>query len=62
MCNFKKQNIMAATKEEKVIYKNDLVTVEFNEKSAYHKKGDREEVHRVMAEKFEKKGIAKIVK
>ena len=53
---------MAATKEKKVIYKNDLVTVEFNEKSAYHKKGDREEVHRVMAEKFEKKGIAKIVK
>lgn len=53
---------MAATKEEKIVYKNDLVTVEYNEKSSYHKKGDREKVHRIQAEKFEKKGIAKIVK
>lgn len=53
---------MANTKEEKIVYKKDLVTVEFNDKSAYHKKGDREVVHRIMGEKYEKKGIAKIVK
>lgn len=47
---------------EKAIKPNDPVTIEYTAKSAYHKAGTRETVHRVLAEKFVKKGIAKIVK
>lgn len=49
--------------EEKAIKPNDPVTIEYTAKSAYHKAGTQETVHRVLAEKFVvKKGIAKIVK
>lgn len=48
--------------EEKAIKPNDPVTIEYTAKSAYHKTGTQETVHRVLAEKFVKKGIAKIVK
>ena len=48
--------------EEKAIKPNDPVTIEYTAKSAYHKAGTQETAHRVLAEKFVKKGIAKIVK
>lgn len=48
--------------EKNAIKPNDPVTIEYTAKSAYHEAGKRETVHRVLAEKFVKKGIAKIVK
>lgn len=48
--------------ENKATKPNDPVTIEYTAKSAYHKAGEKEAVHRVLAEKFVKKGIAKIVK
>ena len=53
---------MANTKEEKIVRKNDLTLVEFTEKASYQKKGVREYIATVNAEKFVKNGIAKIVK
>lgn len=47
--------------EEKATKPNDPVTIEYTAKAAYHKDGKQETVHRVLAEKFVKKGIAKIV-
>lgn len=48
--------------KELKVKKGDVVTVEFNGKSAYHKDGDRAIVHRLQAEKLVKKRVAKIVK
>lgn len=50
------------TEKEVEVKKDDLVEVIYNEKSAYHKAGEKELVHRICAKKLEKKGIAKIVK
>lgn len=48
--------------EKQATKPNDPVTIEYTAKSAYHKAGVQETVHRVLAAKFVKKGIAKIVK
>lgn len=53
---------MANTKEEKIIYKDRMVTIEYTAKAAFNKKGTREEVHEILAEKLEKKGVAKIIR
>lgn len=47
---------------EKTIKRVDPVNIEYTAKCAFHKTGTQETVHRVLAEKFVKKGIAKIVK
>ena len=48
--------------KELKVKKGDVVTVEFNGKSAYHKAGDQAIVHSLQAAKLVKKGVAKIVK
>ena len=48
--------------KELKVKKGDVVTVEFNDKSAYHKPGDKAIVHRLQAAKLVKKRVAKIVK
>lgn len=40
----------------------DVVEIEYTEKAAYGKKGEKATVHRILAEKLVKKGVAKIVK
>lgn len=46
---------------EKEIRIGDVVEIEYTEKAAYGKKGERATVHRILAEKLVKKGVAKIV-
>lgn len=41
---------------------HDEVTIEYTENAAFHQKGERSTVHRYLAGKLEKKGVAKIVK
>jgi len=48
-----------ATKEEKV-KGVDSVTIEYTEKSKFHKKGDTASVHRIQADKLVEKEFAKI--
>lgn len=50
------------TEKQVEVKKDDFVEVVYNEKSVYHKAGDKERVHRIMGKKLEKKGVAKIVK
>lgn len=59
---------MAKTKQTKdngvftiKIDPKDAVTIEYTDKAAYHKAGDRATIHRYLAGKLEKKGIAKII-
>lgn len=49
-----------ATNGDKVKGK-DPVMIEYTEKAKFHKKGDKEAVHKLTAEKLEKKGFAKII-
>lgn len=53
---------MANTKEEKVVYKDDIVTIEYTSKARFGKVGSTEKVHRILAEKLVNKGVVKIVK
>ncbi len=46
---------------KKGIDPKDAVTIEYTDKAAYHKAGDRATIHRYLAGKLEKKGIAKII-
>lgn len=50
-----------STKEAKIVYKNDVKTIEYTEKAKHGKAGKREVVHAILAEKLSKKGVAKIV-
>lgn len=43
------------------VFIDDLVKVEFTAKSKFHKQGDKKEVHKLLAQKYEKTGVAKIV-
>lgn len=52
---------MSEKKEEKVKGRED-VTIEYTEKSRFHKKGDKATVHRLQADKLVDKGVAKIIK
>lgn len=56
-------NKKETTKEEKAVTVKlqDYVTVEFNEKAAFHKAGTQKVVHSFLANKFVEKGVAKIV-
>lgn len=55
-------NKKETTKKEAVTVKlQDYVTVEFNEKAAFHKTGTQKVVHSFLANKFVEKGVAKIV-
>lgn len=47
---------------EKEIKRVDPVTIEYTAKAFAHKAGDKDTVHRVLAEKLVGKGVAKIVK
>lgn len=57
-----------AKKEEKLedgakkVYGDKVVTVEYTDKSVFHNKGDRSNVHELQAEKLVAKGVATIVK
>ena len=44
------------------VFKDDMVEVVYTAKCAYHKEGDKDVIHRILAEKFVKKGIAKLTK
>lgn len=48
--------------ESRPVFKDDMVEVVYTAKCAYHKEGDKDVVHRILAEKFVKKGIAKLTK
>lgn len=54
------KNKIDESKEFKV-KKDDQVVIEYTEKAAYHKAGDRSTVHRYLAGKLKKKGVAKII-
>lgn len=43
------------------VFSHDNVLVEFTEKSKFHKKGEKKEVHRLLANKYETSGVAKVV-
>lgn len=47
---------------EREVKIGDVVEIEYTEKATYGKKGSKEIVHRILAEKLVKKGVAKIVK
>lgn len=47
---------------EKEIKRVNPVTIEYTAKAYAHKAGDRDTVHKVLAETLVKKGVAKIVK
>ena len=48
--------------ESRPVFKDDMVEVVYTAKCAYHKEGDKDVIHRILAEKFVKKGIAKLTK
>ena len=49
-------------KEQRVVYKDDMVKIVYTNKSAYHKEGEEDTVHRLQAEKLIRKGVAKMSK
>lgn len=57
--------IMAQEKEkeqDRTILPQDDVLVEYTDKAQYHPAGHKERVHSLLAEKFVKRGVAKIAK
>jgi|GEM_PF-6549932 len=54
---------MAKTKQTKEfkVAPEDAVIIEYTDKAAYYKAGERSTVHRYLAGKLEKKGVAKII-
>lgn len=57
----KDEMTITATKDAKVVYKNDVKTIEYTDKAKHGNSGKREVVHAILAEKLVKKGVAKIV-
>lgn len=49
-------------KEARPVLKEDMVEITYTEKSNFHKPGEKEVVHRLMAEKLVKKGVAKMIR
>nr|DAM73904.1 MAG TPA: hypothetical protein [Caudoviricetes sp.] len=49
-------------KEARVVYKDDMVKIVYTNKSAYHKEGEEDTVHRLQAEKLVKKGVARMAR
>ena len=47
--------------EVREVFPQDLVTVEYTSKASYHKPGETDRVHRLIAERLEKRSIAKRV-
>lgn len=49
-------------KEARPVFKDDMVKIVYTEKSQYHKPGQEDFVHRFLAEKLVRKGVAKMSK
>lgn len=47
-------------REATPVKKDDLVEIVYTDKCSFHKAGEKDVVHRLQAEKLEKKGVAKI--
>jgi hypothetical protein len=50
-----------AKKQAETVMPHEDVVVEYTDKAFFHTKGDKEAVHRLLAEKLVAKGVAKIV-
>lgn len=50
-----------AKKQAETVMPHEDVVVEYADKAFFHTKGDKEAVHRLLAEKLVAKGVAKIV-